>query len=137
EILYRLSEDGLGVPLNFDLIVNETGWKAKKIKKAIFDYYAMLKDTDIVPLPLGNHDQSRVATRLGSQKDARLAVLLQMTLDCMPVIFQGEEIGMEDVKIPQDRQHDPFTDKLRDPARTPMQWDDSPNAGFTTADAQP
>jgi len=135
-MLYRLSEYGLSVPLDFDLIVNAS-WNAKEVKKAIFDYYALLKNEDIIPLPLGNHDQSRVATRLGSQEDARLAAMLQMTLDCIPVIFQGEEIGMEDVDIPQDKQQDPFIDKLRDPARTPMQWDDSPNAGFTIADAQP
>lgn len=131
EILYRLSEDGLGVPLNFDLIVKDPGWNAIKIKKAIFDYYTILKNHDIIPLPLGNHDQSRVVTRLGSQKDARLAAMLQMTLDCVPVIFQGEELGMEDVYIPPEKHQDPFVIKLRDPARTPMQWDDSPNSGFT------
>ena len=136
EILYRLSEDGLSVPLNFDLIIN-TNWNAQDVKKIIFDYYVLLKNKDIVPLSLGNHDQSRVATRLGSQKDARLAAMLQMTLDCIPVIFQGEELGMEDVKIPEEKQQDPFTEKLRDPARTPMQWDDGPNAGFTSAEAQP
>lgn len=135
-MLYRLSEDGLSVPLNFDLILN-TKWNAQEIKRILFDYYAQLKNADIVPLPLGNHDQSRVASRLGSQKDARLAAMLQMTLDCIPVIFQGEELGMEDVDIPKEVQQDPFTDKLRDPARTPMQWDDSPNAGFTDADAKP
>ncbi len=75
--------------------------------------------------------------RLGSQEDARLAAMLQMTLDCIPIIFQGEELGMEDVEIPKEKQQDPFTDKLRDPARTPMQWDDSPNAGFIQADAKP
>jgi alpha-glucosidase len=135
-MLYHLSENGLSVPLNFDLILN-TDWNAQAVKRILFGYYALLKEDDIIPLPLGNHDQSRVATRLGSQKDARLAAMLQMTVDCVPVIFQGEELGMEDVPIPKDRQQDPFTDKLRDPARTPMQWDDSPNAGFTKADAQP
>lgn len=135
-MLYRLSEDGLSVPLNFDLILN-TKWNAQEVKRLLFDYYALLKNADIVPLPLGNHDQSRVASRLGSQKDARLAAMLQMTLDCIPVIFQGEELGMEDVDIPKELRQDPFADKLRDPARTPMQWDDSPNAGFTDADAKP
>ena len=135
-MLYRLSEDGLSVPLDFDLILN-TNWNAQAVKKVLFDYYALLKDDDIIPLPLGNHDQSRVATRLGSQKNARLAAMLQITLDCVPVIFQGEELGMEDVQIPKDKQQDPFTAKLRDPSRTPMQWDDSPNAGFTNANAQP
>ncbi len=135
-MLYRLSEHGLSAPLDFDLIL-DTNWNAKEVKKVIFDYYALLKNEDIIPLPLGNHDQKRVATRLGSQEDARLAAMLQMTLDAVPIIFQGEEIGMEDVIIPPNLQHDPFADNLRDPARTPMQWDDSKNAGFTDINAQP
>ena len=67
----------------------------------------------------------------------RLATMLQMTLDCVPIIFQGEEIGMEDVEIPPEKRNDPFVDKLRDPARTPMQWDDSSNAGFTKKGIEP
>ncbi len=135
-ILYRLSEYGLSVPFDFDLILGPD-WSAYGVRKIIFDYYALLKKDDIVPLPLGNHDQPRVATRLGSQKDARLAAMLQMTLDCLPVVFQGEEIGMVDVEIPPEKRQDPFVDKLRDPARTPMQWDDTDNAGFTKKGIEP
>ncbi|HEY8368569.1 MAG TPA: DUF3459 domain-containing protein, partial [Thermodesulfobacteriota bacterium] len=52
--------------------------------------------------------------------------------------YYGDEIGMEDVPIPPDRVQDPWERNIpglglgRDPERTPMQWDDSPNAGFTT-----
>lgn len=97
----------------------------------------MLNDEDIIPLPLGNHDQSRVATRLGSQEDARLAAMLQMMLDCMPFIYQGEEIGMEDVEIPPEKRQDPFVKLSRDSFRTPMQWNDRPNAGFTDEGIEP
>ena len=46
-MLYRLSEYGLSTPLNFDLIF--TNWNAGDIKKAIFDYNALLKNEDIDP----------------------------------------------------------------------------------------
>lgn len=133
-MLYQLSQSNRSMPFDFDLLSTE--WNARAVKKVIFDYYRMLDDNNIVALPLGNHDQSRAASRLGSQEDARLAAMLQMTLDCIPFIYQGEEIGMEDVEIPEDRRQDPFKQKSRDPQRTPMQWDASPNAGFTGEDVE-
>src|SRR5207249_7095226 len=52
-----------------------------------------------------------------------------LTLRGTPFIYYGEEIGMTDVPIPPQRIVDIDG---RDPERTPMQWDASPNAGFTT-----
>ena len=54
-----------------------------------------------------------------------------LTLRGTPFIYYGEEIGMTDVPIPPERIVDVDG---RDPERTPMQWDASPNAGFTTGD---
>ena len=54
-----------------------------------------------------------------------------LTLRGTPFIYYGEEIGMADVPIPRDRVVDVAG---RDPERTPMQWDASPNAGFTTGE---
>jgi alpha-glucosidase len=64
---------------------------------------------------------------------------LYLTLRGTPIMYYGEEIGMqnnnpkrrEDVKDPVGRAHWP-TNIGRDGERTPMQWDDTPNAGFTT-----
>jgi len=68
----------------------------------------------------------RLAPMLGS--DARrvaLAFALLMSLPGTPVIWYGDEIGMgEDLALPE-----------RAPVRTPMQWDQSPNGGFSTAPA--
>ena len=52
-----------------------------------------------------------------------------LTLRGTPFVYYGEEIGMVDVPIPRDRILDIDG---RDPERTPMQWDGSVNAGFTT-----
>jgi alpha-glucosidase len=83
-----------------------------------------------------NHDNSRLASRVG-QEQARLIGLLQLTLPGIPVIYYGDELGMHDVPMTPDQVQDPFelqTPGLglgRDPERTPMQWSDARNAGFT------
>ena len=74
---------------------------------------------------LGNHDQTRVATRIGSAQ-ARVAALLLLTLRGTPFIYYGDELGMRDVDIPPEQYQDPQGINLgisRDPERTPMQWD--------------
>ena len=79
---------------------------------------------------LGNHDNSRVLTRLGA-KNARLAAMLLLTLRGMPILYYGDEIGMHDVPIPPEQMQDPAG---RDPGRTPMQWDAGPYACFSTVE---
>jgi alpha-glucosidase len=93
---------------------------------------------------LGNHDQHRLATRVGPAQ-ARVAQMLLLTLRGTPTCYYGDEIGMQDVPIPFDECMDPaalqqpalFEIWGRDPERTPMQWDGSPNAGFTPAGIKP
>jgi alpha-glucosidase len=87
---------------------------------------------------LGNHDQPRVATRIG-EKQARVAAMLLLTLRGTPIIYYGEEIGMTNVPIPPEQVMDPWQKNTpglglgRDPMRTPMQWDGGEHAGFSTA----
>ncbi len=91
---------------------------------------------------LSNHDIVRSYVRYGdgqnNQAIAKLMASLYLTLRGTPIMYYGEEIGMqntdpvrkEDVKDPIGRVGWP-QEKGRDGERTPMQWDDSPNAGFT------
>ena len=64
--------------------------------------------------------------------------MLLLTLRGTPTLYYGDELGLENVAIPPDRVQDPWESNEpglglgRDPARTPMPWDDSTNAGFTT-----
>ena len=89
---------------------------------------------------LGNHDQHRIATRIGAAQ-VRVATLLLLTLRGTPTCYYGDEIGMADVPIPPEFLQDPQAVNQpeiahivgRDPGRTPMQWDASPNAGFAPA----
>jgi alpha-glucosidase len=64
--------------------------------------------------------------------------MLLLTLRGTPTMYQGDELGMENVHVPTDKLVDPpgieiSPSESRDPERTPMQWDASPNAGFTAA----
>jgi alpha-glucosidase len=89
---------------------------------------------------LSNHDLPRAAGRYsGGESDAlaRLAMALLLTLRGTPFMYQGEEIGMRDVRLrrheimdPPGRRYWPFY-KGRDGCRAPFQWSGGPQAGFT------
>ncbi len=93
---------------------------------------------------LSNHDKVRAYNRYGDGKHndaiAKLMAALFLTLRGSPILYYGEELGMEnndpkrkeDVKDPIGRTGWP-EEKGRDGERTPMQWDESENAGFSKA----
>jgi alpha-glucosidase len=64
--------------------------------------------------------------------------MLLLTLRGTPTMYYGDEIGMHDVDLPLEQVEDPFEKNVpgvglgRDPEPTPIQWEPSPNAGFTT-----
>ena len=94
---------------------------------------------------ISNHDIVRSYNRYGdgqhNDQIAKLMAGMYLTLRGTPIMYYGEELGMEnndpkrkeDVKDPVGRVGWPV-DKGRDGQRTPMQWNDSANAGFSTAD---
>jgi alpha-glucosidase len=76
---------------------------------------------------LSNHDFPRLASRLGPEH-VRDAATLLLTLPGTAFVYQGDEIG-----LPDGPGADPPFDRAgRDAFRHPMQWDASPNGGFTT-----
>jgi hypothetical protein len=91
---------------------------------------------------IGNHDRRRSYDRYGDGKHndaiAKVMAGLYLTLRGTPIMYYGEEIGMEnnDPKLKKDVK-DPIgklgwpVDKGRDGERTPMQWNDKVNAGFS------
>jgi alpha-glucosidase len=93
---------------------------------------------------ISNHDKPRSYNRYGdgphNDQIAKVMAGLYLTLRGTPIMYYGEEIGMEnndpkrkeDVKDPIGRTGWP-KDKGRDGERTPMQWSNSENAGFSTA----
>lgn len=92
-----------------------------------------------------NHDMSRLATRWakGDRRRARAALLVLLCLRGTPVLYQGDEIGLEDVPVPRELLRDPLGVRYwpyyegRDAMRTPMPWGPGPNGGFTGPEVTP
>lgn len=139
---YGQELDECHLPFNFHLI--QAPWKANVIGDLIERYEAALPDGAWPNWVLGNHDQRRLATRVG-QAQARVAQMLLLTLRGTPTCYYGDEIGMENGYIPPERIQDPPAliqpEKAdiagRDPVRTPMQWNDGANAGFCPEGVEP
>ena len=131
---YGADLTGFHLPFNFHLI--STAWRPGAIASLIETYEAALPAGGWPNWVLGNHDRSRVASRIGAPQ-ARVAAMLLLTLRGTPTIYQGEEIGMLDVTIPPELVQDPFERNVpgfghgRDPVRTPMPWSSKANGGFT------
>ncbi|HWQ12705.1 MAG TPA: alpha-amylase family glycosyl hydrolase [Roseiflexaceae bacterium] len=129
---YGPNLSGCHLPFNFQLIL--LPWRAEVVKRAVDDYEAALPPGGWPNWVLGNHDQPRVASRVGAAQ-ARVAAMLLLTLRGTPTVYYGDEIGMQNVPIPPEQFQDPQGKNIgisRDPSRTPMQWDATPNAGFTS-----
>lgn len=132
----------------------------EKLKQVFVKWQVELAGSGWNSLFWNNHDQPRIVSRWGNDKQYRvvsakmLAILLHM-MQGTPYIYQGEEIGMtnrpitdiseaddiETINMYQQRLNEGYSKqailasinaKGRDNARTPMQWNDELNAGFTT-----
>lgn len=133
-VYYGTDNNGAHLPFNFQLIT--LPWDAVPISRAVDEYEGALPASGWPNWVLGNHDNTRIASRVGLEQ-ARVAAMMLLTLRGTPTIYYGDEIGMQDVPIPPHEVQDPQGLNMpgknlsRDPARTPMQWDSGKNAGFT------
>ena len=123
------------LPFNFQLL--QTPWNARRVASVIKEYDGAIPEAHWPNWVLSNHDRPRIAARIGLPQ-ARVAAMLLLTLRGTPTLYYGDEIGMAEISIPPKFVKDPWERNEpglglgRDPQRTPMQWDSSPNAGFTT-----
>ena len=128
--------DEIHMPLNFGLL--DVEWTADGLRRHVAAIEAAVPDGAWPNYVLGNHDERRLAARLGPER-ARLAALLLLTLRGTPTLYYGDELGLPDVAIPPNRVHDPMGLRSgipalgRDRGRTPMAWEPSPSAGFSSA----
>ena len=133
---YQEMNPKVSAPFNFTAI--DIPWRADSFKKFVDAFQNGLKAPDTPIYVFGNHDKSRLASRYGIDA-ARTCALLQLTLPGVAIIYYGDELGMTDVEIPESEIRDiSITDGRgnvlsRDPERTPMQWSNDVNAGFSTA----
>jgi alpha-glucosidase len=134
---YGNAKPRLHLPLNFALL--DSPWDALSLQAHIDAYMNAIPEHAWPDWVIGGHDKKRIASKIG-QPQARVLAMLLLTLRGTPMLFAGDEIGMEQQEVPPNRVNDPF-EKLvpgyglnRDGERVPMRWDDSPLAGFTSGE---
>ena len=115
--------------LAFDFELLHSPWEHQHLTLAVERSEALHPDAVWPTYAIGNHDQSRPASRWGSQRE-RAAAFLLLTLRGVAVLYAGDEIGMENAD-PAMLPDPPFDRAGRDGYRTPMQWTASSGAGFT------
>jgi alpha-glucosidase len=138
-----LRADELQLAFNFKLLLAD--WDADELRTAIDHSLATVAQT---PAPacwvLSNHDRPRHVTRYGGgelgTRRARAAALLQLALPGAAYVYNGDELGMPDVDVPDEALQDPIWERSghtvrgRDKCRIPVPWSGSePPYGFTTA----
>jgi alpha-glucosidase len=128
---------GLHLPFNFSLL--SASWDAPSIARLIAEYEAALPAAGWPNWVLGNHDRPRIASRVGPDQ-ARIAAMLLLTLRGTPTVYYGDEIAMKEVAMAPDQIRDPLGKNVpgrglgRDGCRTPMQWDSTTHAGFSSVE---
>ena len=125
----------------FDFRLLKSPWRADRFRELIVDGERAVPAGDWPSIVFSNHDQSRHIDRYGHDGDtgrrARAAAVLLFTLRGTPFLYYGEELGMRNGALRYRDLRDPYTKRFwpfrigRDPARTPMQWNASPQAGFS------
>ncbi|WP_419665486.1 alpha-amylase family glycosyl hydrolase [Streptomyces sp. 2-1] len=94
-----------------------------------------LGDSGFISLPTANHDFSRLNCGPRTAEQLPAAFAFQLTWPTLPAIYYGDEIGMRYVPDLPDTEGSVLGPRYnRAGSRTPMQWDDGPNAGFSTSD---
>jgi alpha-glucosidase len=137
---YGERQDEIHVPFNFHVI--NSPWRADAIRRAVEGVQGVLPDGAWASWVLGNHDQPRFASaHRAGREQAKVGMLMLLTLRGTPTIYYGEEIGMVDVPVATADARDPLERREpgrgRDPERSPMQRDATPNSGFTPPGVEP
>lgn len=132
---------GAHIPFNFMLIATlESTSEAKDFHESIKLWLDNMPSYGDANWVMGNHDRSRIGSRYGKERHEGLAIMTMM-LPGVNIVYYGEEIMMVDNNdITWKQTQDPsacnsnetvYKLHSRDPVRTPMQWDNTANAGFS------
>jgi oligo-1,6-glucosidase len=146
-----------------NFIQPEPEWTLPQLKSIFQKWDTTLKNDGWNSIYWGNHDNPRIVSRLGDTKryrvkSAKMLATILLTLRGTPYIYQGDEIGMTNCKFNSIKEFDDLQVKnaweslviqqkkdssiflktaniiARDHARTPMQWRNAKNGGFTEGD---
>jgi alpha-glucosidase len=137
-----LRPDELQLAFNFKLLTAD--WDVDDLRDAVVHSLATVAGT---PAPacwvLSNHDRPRHVTRYGGgelgTRRARAAALLQLALPGAAYVYNGDELGMPDVDLPDEALQDPIWERSghaergRDACRIPVPWSGTePSYGFSS-----
>ena len=124
---YYGDQDELHLCFNFSSLF--TGWRAEAWLTVILRTESAMSAALAWPTwVMSNHDNARVATRLGGdQARVRAALVLLLTLRGTPFLYAGEELGLEDALIDPDQAVDPGG---RDGCRAPLPWTTGSDHGW-------
>ncbi|MFX1454855.1 MAG: alpha-glucosidase [Promethearchaeota archaeon] len=147
---YGPKNNGLHMNFLFEFTSKTLSFKPNKIRKIVSKIERILPPPFVPAYTYGNHDRNRFISIIKENfQKAKLLATLLLTLRGVPFIYYGEEIGMLNVKFNLKTSKDPIGQKFakfpfnlisklisfpltRDGCRTPMQWDDSASAGFSS-----
>lgn len=128
----------------FDFRFAEAEWNAEEFANAIAHALATVRDHGAPPVwVLSNHDMERPVSRFGGGEIGRLraraAALLQLALPGTAYLYNGDELGLPNLELPDELLQDPMwersghTERGRDGERIPMPWaGETPPYDFTT-----
>lgn len=144
KVLHYCGSDRLHAAFSFDFTSSDLfyPWNPAWLFKQIERREAIFTGERWPTTVLSNHDIPRTATRyVRGEEDAlaKIAMALLLTLRGTPFMYYGEEIGMRDIHLRRSEIMDPPGKRYwpiykgRDGCRSPMQWDDTPFAGFSSA----
>ena len=142
--------------------LNSHGFTLIEVKQIFREWQEAIGDAGWLNICLDNHDFARMVSRFGNDQEyrvaaAKLLATLLLSQKGTPCIYQGSEIGMTNVAFPSIEDYDDVANLStiaewraegkdmkellrriqeggRDNARTPVQWDNTSNAGFTTGE---
>ena len=133
--------DGLQLGMNFAFVHAELG----ELPDVVAETESTLPE-DAWPVLLGSsHDHVRFPTRWAGGDDglARCALMALLTLRGTPLLYQGDDLLLQQVEVPRERLRDPVGVRFwpeqtgRDGSRTPMPWGPGDGHGFTRPGVEP
>ena len=124
-------DGGQGLHLAFNFPPLFTRWDARHWRHRIEDVAREIEPQGWPSWVLSNHDQVRHRTRYGTEARARAAAVLLLGLKGTAFLYAGEELGLEDAVIPEDRVVDPGG---RDGCRAPIPWNGDVDHGWGVED---
>lgn len=140
---YGESDDELSLAFNFQFV--HTPFEAEALRPGVEVLEAAIPSHGWPAWTGSNHDVGRFPTRWasGDPEKAKCGLLMLLCLRGTPVLYYGDEIGLEDTVLEREQLRDPVGQRFfpvyagRDPCRTPMPWTGGQGGGFTGAGVEP